>query len=104
MLRRILVFSAFATWCFLNTWIELAEGSGAYFARHDPMRAVVAPVLCWQVLIVLGMTAAWALWTRVAPRQTTLRNVVFLLSCLVPLGIGSVAACAPCRLMSCRWS
>ena len=51
MLLRLLVCLSFATFCFLNTWVELASGEGAYLARYDPLPAVVIPVLCLQLLV-----------------------------------------------------
>ena len=59
MLRRFLICLAFATWCFLNTWVEYAEGGIAYFARQDPIEAVVVPVICLEILLALGMFAVW---------------------------------------------
>ena len=90
MLRRVLICSAFATWCFLNTWVELAEHDGSYFARYSPLRAVVAPVVGWEILITVGMLAAWELW-RKRPARRTIGHFVFLFACFAPIGIASVA-------------
>jgi hypothetical protein len=87
MLRRLAICAAFATWCFLDTWVEFAEGESAYFARHEPIRAVVVPVLAWEFLLILGMLAVWELLTRLAGV-----HFLFLASCFVPLGIAAVAA------------
>lgn len=91
MLRRWFVCLAFATWCFANTWVELAEGDGAYYARYNPLRAVVVPVLCWVALLALGMCAIWELCRRRGYTRAILVHVLFLASSLVPLGIASVA-------------
>lgn len=49
--RRLGVAIAFSTLCFINTWVELAQGKAAYFARLDPVSSIVRPVLVWQLLI-----------------------------------------------------
>lgn len=92
MLRRLLVCLAFATWCFLNTWVELAEGESAYSSRYDPLYAVVIPVVYWELLLTLLMFGAWEFCrTRTFERALPL-HAIFLGSCFVPLGIASIAA------------
>lgn len=92
MVRRLLVCLGFATWCFLTTWVELAEGGSAYFARYDPLHAVVLPVVCWEILITAVMLALWELVRRRRMQDMAAPHLIFLLSCFVPLGIASVAA------------
>ena len=92
MVGRLLVCLGFATWCFLTTWVELAEGHGLYFAHYDPLYAVVEPVACWEILITAAMLALWELGRRRRVQDKAILELVFLLSCIVPLGIASVAA------------
>jgi hypothetical protein len=92
MLHRIAICAAFATWCFLDTWVEFAEGTSTYFSRHDPVRAVAIPVLTWQLVLTLGMFAVWELFRKRRLTQRASVHVLFLSSCLVPLGIAAVAA------------
>lgn len=92
VLRRFLICLAFATCCFLNTWVELAEGQGAHYARFDPLYAVVVPVLCWEILLTLGMFGVWEFCRRRPLRRVLPVHALFLASCFVPLGIASVAA------------
>ncbi len=91
MLRRVLVCAAFATWCFLNTWVEFAEGRSAYFSRYAPLRAVVIPVLLWELLITAGMLCAWEVCRRWRLANALSIQFLFLASCLVPFGIAAVA-------------
>src|SRR5580700_5949103 len=90
MLRRLMVCVAFATWCFLNTWTELAEGESAHYARYYPLDTVAGPVVSWEVLIALGMLGVWE-FCRFRPRRLALVHRLFLVCCFVPLGIASVA-------------
>jgi hypothetical protein len=92
MLRRLAICGAFATWCFLDTWVEFAEGGSAYFSRHDPVRAVVIPVLAWELALTLGLLAVWELFRRRRLTRRASVHLLFLASCLVPLGIAAVAA------------
>lgn len=92
MVRRLLVCLGFATWCFLTTWVELAEREGAYFARYDPLHAVVLPVVCWEILVTAVMLALWELLRRRRLQNSAAPHLAFLLACFVPLGIASVAA------------
>jgi hypothetical protein len=91
MLRRLAICAAFATWCFLDTWVEFAQGESAYFARHDPLRAVVVPALACELALTLGLLAVWELFRRLRLTRRTGVHVVFLALCLVPLGIAAVA-------------
>lgn len=77
MIGRLSVAAAFSTLCFLNTWVELAQGRGVYFARFDPLHAVVLPVLCWQLLIA-------AVVFFLPPRA-------LLVASVVPLGFSALA-------------
>ncbi len=92
MFRRLLICLAFSTCCFLNTWVELAEGDGVYFARYPPIYTVVIPVVCWQMVLTLGLFGAWEFCRRRPPQYPGLVHALFLASCLGPLGIISIAA------------
>lgn len=92
MVRRLLICLAFATCCFLNTWVELAEGESACFARYDPLHAVVLPVVCWELVLALGMFSAWELYRRRTLHRALAVHALFLACCCVPLGMVSVAA------------
>jgi hypothetical protein len=92
VLRRLAICAAFATWCFLDTWVEFAEGGSAYFSRHDPVRAVVIPVLAWEFVLTLGLLAAWEIFRRRRLTRRASVHVLFLASCGAPLGIAAVAA------------
>ena len=92
MPRRFLICLAFATWCFLDTWVEYAEGDIAYFARGDPVETVVIPVLCLEIVFTLGMFGLWEFCRRRSLQRALPLHVLFLALCFVPLGIASVAA------------
>jgi hypothetical protein len=87
--KRLLITGAFATWCFLNTWVELAEGRHSYFARFDPRTTVALPVVCLEALVAVAMLAAWAQLARF--RERRLPHLLFLACCLVPAGVAGVA-------------
>jgi hypothetical protein len=91
VLRRFSICLAFATWCFFDTWVEYAEGGIAYFARQDPIRAVVIPIVCLEIILTLGMFGLWEFcrWRRLG--HTLPLHFLFLVLCFVPLGIASVA-------------
>ena len=92
MLRRFLICLAFAIWCFLDTWVEYAEGNIAYFSRLDPVGAVVIPVVWLEIILALSMFGFWEFcrWKRLDRRLLT--HFLFLGVCFAPLGILSVAA------------
>ncbi|HXB71715.1 MAG TPA: hypothetical protein VNY05_25990 [Candidatus Acidoferrales bacterium] len=92
MLRRFSICLAFATWCFLDTWIEYAEGGIAYFARQDPIRAVVIPIVCLEIILALVMFGVWEFCRRRRLDQALPLHFLFLALCFGPLGIASVAA------------
>lgn len=94
MLRRLLVCLAFATWCFLNTWVHYANGGIAYFARDDPFYAVVVPVICCEAVITLALAIAWEVCRRASFRSSPVPHLLFLGSCFVPFGIAAVALLA----------
>ncbi len=91
MIRRLAISGAIATWCFLNTWVELAEGQSAYFARYDPVRTVVLPVVFWEVVLTCGILAAWEFWRRRLTRSRA-PYICGLAACLAPFGIAALAA------------
>jgi len=91
VLSRALVCLAFATWCFLNTWVEYAEGRIAYFARNDPFHAVIIPVLCCELLIAGCMAIAWEVCRRLNRTNWLPLHILFLLGCCAPAGIATVA-------------
>lgn len=92
MLRRFATCLAFATWCFLNTWVEFAETDSTYFSRYDPIRAVVIPVVSWEILLAGVLLCGWEFCRRRGFTRWWLLHLLFLASCFVPLGIGAVAA------------
>jgi hypothetical protein len=92
VLRRFATCLAFATWCFLNTWVEFAEGESPYYTRYEPIHAVVVPVLCWEILLAGVLLGGWEFCRRRGFTRWRPLHLLFLASCLVPLGIGAVAA------------
>jgi hypothetical protein len=91
MPQRLLICFAFATWCFLNTWVELAERESTYFARQDPLNSVAIPVICWEFLIAFGMFGLWTLCRDRGLTRLRWAHFLFLAACAVPVGIASVA-------------
>ena len=91
MLKRILVCAAFGCWCFLNTWVELAEGGGVHYARFAPLRSVIPSVLCLQAAVTASALAVWQLSRRY---RTCAAAAGWLLpvACFPAFGIGAVAA------------
>ncbi len=89
--RRFLICLAFATWCFLDTWVEYAEGGLGYFARQDPIQAVVTPVICLTAILTLGMFGLGEFCRRRQLECSVSLHLLFLALCLGPLGIASVA-------------
>ena len=63
MARRLLICLSFATFCFLNTWAELAQGQSLYFARYDPLSVVAWPVAGWEAVLTLALLCGWE-WLR----------------------------------------
>jgi hypothetical protein len=91
LLRRLAVCLAFATCCFLNTWIEFAQGEIAYFARFDPLLASVPAVIIWQILVALVLFSTWELCRRWQKTDSVLIQSAFLVCCFWPFGIAAVA-------------
>jgi hypothetical protein len=92
MLRRLAICLAFATWCFLNTWVEFAEGQSSYLARYDPVRTVAMPVVCLEILIAAVLFGAWELLRAARSTRFLAVHFLFLAACFVPAGIAAVAA------------
>jgi hypothetical protein len=92
VLRRLAVSFAIATWCFLNTWVELAEGNVAYFLRYNPLTATVVPVVCLEVLLALGVFGVWEVTRRQQLTVSRAIGALYLAACGVPLGIAAIAA------------
>jgi hypothetical protein len=90
--RRFMICLAFATWCFLNTWVEYAEGNVAYFVRHEPIRAVVIPIVCLEIILTLGMFSVWEFCRHRRLNRALPLHFLFLALCFLPLGIASIAA------------
>lgn len=80
-----------ATWCFADTWVEYAEGNVTYFARHDPVRAVVFPVIALEAILTLALLAGWEFCRRKRMSRSPALHLLFLAICLPPCGIASVA-------------
>ncbi len=89
MRTRLLVSLALATYCFLNTWVELAEGGNSYYARHDPRTAVVLPVVGCELLVAALILVVWRALR--AYKDRPLPHLCSLALCLAPAGITSVA-------------
>jgi hypothetical protein len=81
---------AFATWCFADTWVQYAERIVVYFARLDPVKAVVLPVVLLEAILTLAMFAAWEFCRRKGLTKVTALHYFFLLLCLGPLGIACI--------------
>jgi hypothetical protein len=86
VLRRIAVCLAFSTWCFLNCWAQLAEGGSVYYARYHPWETIALPTLCWELVLTVGMLAAWKFL-----KGSTAR-FFFLLASSVPILMMAMAA------------
>jgi hypothetical protein len=71
--------------------VEYAEGGVVYFARLDPLRAVVLPIMGLQVVLTVGMWAAWEFCRRSGFNRVTAFHFLFLALCVAPVGIASVA-------------
>jgi hypothetical protein len=90
VVRRALVSLAFSTWCFLNSWIALADRRTAYFLRHDPAWTVVPQVLGCEIVLAAAMLAAWEICRKIPGRRTLIEGL-FLIACLVPAGMVAMA-------------
>src|SRR5579863_9894454 len=82
LFRRVLICLALATWCFADTWVEYAEGNVTYFARHDPVHAVVIPVIALQAIFTLGLLAGWEFCRRKRICNWPAVHFFFLAICL----------------------
>jgi hypothetical protein len=87
VLRRVAVCLAFSTWCFLNCWVQLAQGGSVYYARYHPWETVARPVVCWELVVAAGMLAVWKL----LPGKTA-THLLFLGLSFAPVGMAAVAA------------
>ena len=87
MLRRVAVALAFSTWCFLNCWVQLAQGGSVYYARYHPWRTVARPIVCWEILATAGMLAIWEMLRR-RMTQSRAHRLFVALAC-VPIGIAA---------------
>jgi Sulfatase len=79
-----------------------------YFARLDPVRNVIVPVVALEALVTLGMLAAWEFCRRRGLTRHPAIHFLFLVLCLAPIGIAAVAVlrAAPFDLTSAvraRW-
>ena len=79
-------------WCFLDTWIEYAEGNIAYFVQFDPVRAVVIPIICLVAVLTAAGLLVWQLIHKYHLSGNPVVSVLFLTACLIPFGIAAVAA------------
>jgi hypothetical protein len=91
LIRRFAISFAFATLCFLNTWVELAEGETPYYARFDPLHGSLLAVIVLQSLLALGFFAAWQLCRRWKITGSVVLQMAFLASCFFPFGIAAAA-------------
>ena len=82
---------ALATWFFADTWVEYAEGNVTYFARYEPLRAVVFPVIGLEAIFTLALLAGWEFCRRKGRSRRPACHLFFLAICLPSLGIASVA-------------
>jgi hypothetical protein len=71
--------------------VEYAEGRVVYFARLDPLCAVVTPILALVLALSLMMFAGWEFCIRKRLHKLPALHFLFLAACLAPLGIASVA-------------
>ena len=71
--------------------MEYAEGRVVYFARLDPLRNVVLPIIGLEAILTLALLAAWEVCRRKGFNRVTAVHFLFLMLCLAPIGIASVA-------------
>jgi hypothetical protein len=91
VLRRALVCFGFSTWCFLNTWVALADPGKIYFLRYTPARTILPAVVASEILVALAMLAIWELCRRRLLYHPRIIDALFLVACVVPIGIASTA-------------
>jgi hypothetical protein len=91
VLRRAIICAAFSTFCFLNTWVELAQGNLAYSARWDPLQVTVPAVLALQLILTVLLFLAWTSVRNRGLAASASTHLACLLLCLLPAGISSVA-------------
>jgi hypothetical protein len=91
VLRRLAICAAFATCCFLNTWVELAQGDMAHYARFHPGLVTMPAVLVLEAAISGLLFAAWEMQRRWKPIPYAAANLLFLFASIFPAGIVSVA-------------
>ncbi len=89
IVEAALVAFALATFCFLPTWVGLAEGRGLYFARYNPRVAVALPVIGCELILAPIIYAAYAFLRRSV--GLTVRRIAFLIACLPVAGIAGFA-------------
>ena len=82
--RRIAICATFATCCFLNTWIEFAQGKSDYLSRFDPLYAVAVPVIVLEIIITAALPGVWDSRRRQGARHWTL-SAAFVAACLWPV-------------------
>lgn len=90
MVQRAITCLAIATCCFLNTWVELAEGQLPYHLRSHPWQTSVSAVLVLQTALASLLFAAWHLASR-RPKIPVAFHLAFALYCIWPLGISAAA-------------
>jgi hypothetical protein len=71
--------------------VNLAVAWESYFARYDPLWAVVAPALGWVALLTLCLLAGWEFCLRLRLTRWTAPHFLWLAMCLLPLGTGALA-------------
>lgn len=70
--------------------MEYAEGHVVYFARQDPLRAVVVPILALEAILTVGLLACWELVLRRRLQLVPAFHLFFLAICAAPVGIASL--------------
>lgn len=90
MVRRSVICLAIATCCFLNTWVELAEGRLPYHLRLHPWQTSVSAVVALELLLALLLFAVWHVASR-RLKLPTLFYLAFAVFCIWPLGISAAA-------------
>jgi hypothetical protein len=91
MLRRFAICLAFATWFFLLTWVELALGVSAGWARYDPLYAVAIPTICAEILLALTALLVWEFLRRTGLMRARWMQYLALVPCCLGLGYGLLA-------------